>query len=177
MKLKTIFIGVSLIAVSFTSSAVDGYKNVKFGSGLDTLKAAKLCAWRHFDENHEKGIDSYYCDNFNFSGVKTVAMSIFIKNSFERFSIVINDNINVSALLSSLQQKYGKPSSSFTSEEFDSFQAHGGSLTVKFDNDTVMLGMNHDPETKAYATQLVYSSPSYFEKLKEQQQKNMKDDL
>ena len=177
MKLKSIILGLSLVTISFTSMAVDGYKGVKFGSNFEDLKAAKICSWKQYADNKVKGMDTYYCDNFKFSGLNTIAMAIFMGGSFERFSIVLNDNQDVTALADSLMKKYGKPSSSFTQEEFKDFQNNGGSLTVKFDEDTVILGMNRDPGTKADSMQLLYSSPSYFEKLKKLQQKNMEGDL
>ncbi|MEH4623087.1 hypothetical protein PO369_05720 [Phytobacter diazotrophicus] len=177
MKSRRFALGVLLLAFSSMSSAVDGYKGVKFGSAFKDLKAAKLCTWKKYEDNSIKGMDSYYCENFKFSGLTTVAMAFFLDGSFERFSIVVDKSQNVTALAESLVQKYGKPSSSFTDDELRNVQKNGGELTIKFDNDTVMLGIKHDVSTNTDSTMLLYSSSEYFGKLGKLQKSGFDNDL
>lgn len=177
MKVKSIAFVVGLLAFSSASVAVDGYKGVKFGYNVNQLKAAKICSWKEYADNKIKGMETYYCENFKFSGVSTLATAIFLNGNFERLSIMLNDNQNVITLAESLKKKYGVPSSTFTADEFNNVQSNGGSLTIKFDSDTVILGMSRDPSTKADTAMLIYSAPSYFDKLKQLEQANMENDL
>ena len=90
---------------------------------------------------------------------------------------MMHDTQDVVTLVESLTKKYGPPSSTFTEDELKSVQTNGGSVSIKYDSDTVILGINHDPSTKAETTMLLYSSPAYFDKLKQLEQKNMENDL
>ncbi|HDT2145340.1 hypothetical protein [Kosakonia sacchari] len=177
MNIKSIILGLGLVAFTSAASAVDGYKGIKFGSDFNQLKAAKICTWKEYKDNKIKGMQTYYCPDFKFSGATTLATAIFLNDSFERLSIMIHDTQDVVTLFESLSKKYGSPSSKFTADELKSVQENGGSVTVKFDEDTVILSMNRDPATREESTMLLYSSPTYFDKLKQLEQKNMENDL
>lgn len=177
MNIKSILFGFGLMAFCSVATAVDGYKGIKFGSDFNKLKTAKICTWKEYADNNIKGMQTYYCSDFKFSGVTTLATAIFLNGSFERLSIMIHDTQDVVTLLESLTKKYGPPSSTFTEDELKSVQTNGGSVSIKYDEDTVILGINSDPSTKVESTMLLYSSPTYFDKLKQLEQKNMENDL
>ncbi|WP_314140407.1 hypothetical protein [Buttiauxella noackiae] len=175
MKIKSIVFGLSMMMVTFSSLAVDGYKNVKFGTPLKTLQDAGWCSWKKYNDTNIKGMDSYTCSNFKFSGADTLAMAFFLNGKFQRLAISVNNGID--ALSSSLVKKYGEPSSRFTQSEIESVQSNGGTISVKFDNDTVILAVSRDVKNNSELTQLIYSSVDYDTILKQVQIKNMENDL
>lgn len=175
MKLKLISLGVILFTVSSFAIAVDGYKNVKFGSSFSEFNASKLCSWKKYDKNKTGGMDSYVCDNFKFSGKNSLAMAFFIDGKFERLAIPIEENSM--AVIDSLKKKYGEPSSSFTAEEFERAQTFGGAINIKFDKDTIILNVTRDPETKQDTTHLVYTSAEYDAMYKKLQEKSIENDI
>ncbi|HGM6655051.1 MULTISPECIES: hypothetical protein [Serratia] len=175
MKLKSISLGVFLFAVSSSVMAIDGYKGVKFGASFNELNASKLCTWKKYDGNIVNGIDSYVCKNFKFSGGNTFAVAFFIDGKFERLAIPIGNN--TMSVIDSLKKKYGEPSSSFTSEEFERAQSFGGDINVRFDKDTIIINVTRDPETKQDKTHLIYTSPQYDAMYKKLQEKSIEGDI
>lgn len=151
--------------MSGQASAVDGYKSVKFGSTFSQLQSGKICNWKKYDAAQTKGMDTYYCTNLSFAGKSTTGLAIFIDKKFERFSIPLTKDIGLEALIDSLKKKYGEPSSMFTQEEIQKVMSEGGEVSVKFDNNTVMVSITRDNATKEDSSLLVYSSSDYFEKL------------
>lgn len=176
MKFKIFSLGFMLLTVSLPLMAVDGYKDVKFGSSITELKSAKLCSWKTYHDENVKGMDSYYCDNFKFSGKNSIAVAFFINGKFERFVINIPTS-NLSSVIESIKKKYGSPTSAFTSEEFDDVKAHGGEINVKFDNDTVIVSLSRSTSTKEDSAYLIYSSTIYNDAYKKLQEKNIESDI
>ncbi|MEC5319290.1 hypothetical protein VSX61_10105 [Brenneria populi subsp. brevivirga] len=175
MKVKSLALGLVLSVFSFTSSAVDGYKGVKFGSDVKTVLAAKWCNFKKYNENETKGLDAYYCENFKLSGKDSLAMAIFLDGKFERLSLTLNIDIN--SVIAALEKKYGNASSASTPEEVKKAMELGGSIYIRYDNDTVIVIGSRDIEAKKDYSQLVYTSPDYDKRLSELQAKELDNDL
>ena len=174
---KSIALGLVLLAASIPASAVDGYKDAKFGTNIESVKKAKLCNWKKYTGGGRKGVDTYYCEDFSFAGQDSLAFAYFINGSFERLSITINSDLDITALVESLKKKYGAPSSLPNAEEVASAQKNGGSLNMKFDNDTIIVGVSRDANTMVETSLLIYSSSDYFNLLKKLDSKNIEGDL
>ncbi|CAM7521300.1 hypothetical protein CIFRMM251M_16680 [Citrobacter freundii] len=177
MNIKSITLGLALVVLSSSALAVDGYKGAKFGSSFEEFKKAKLCNWKKYTGENAKGVQSYYCDDFLFSGKNTLVFSIFINGQFKRLAISLNESQNITTIINSLEKKYGKPSTMFNAEDVASVEQNGGSLDMKFDNDTIIVGVKRDPSTKKDTSMLTYSSPDYFSLLGELDSKNVEGDL
>ncbi|MBC3228338.1 hypothetical protein [Serratia fonticola] len=176
MKHKLLTLGFILLAASSSALAVDGYKGVKFGSTLSDLKAANLCPWKKYESGNFKEIESYYCNDFKFSSKKTFAMAFFINDKFERLAITV-PTTDFSAVLDGMKTKYGAPTTMATPEEADSVKLYGGSLSVKFDNDTIILNLSRDNATKEDSAYLIYSSQKYDEFYKQLRDKSVLNDI
>lgn len=176
MSIKAIVMGIFLSAVAFNTFAVDGYKNVKFGSDISTLKKAKLCTWAKGDSYSIKGVDTYFCPDFKFSGSNSMAIAIFINDRFERISINLNNN-DIEPLLTALQKKYGEPSSATSADKAEKAVENGGEVYIKYDSDTVFVSMNRDLELQKDLASLVYSSSDYTKKFAAVRSKTLEDDV
>lgn len=174
---KTIALGFSLLLASSTVFAIDGYKGAKFGASFEDFKKAKLCTWKKYDKDNTKGMQTYYCEDFSFSGNNELAFSFFINGGFKRLAISLDKAVDISIIIEGLKKKYGEPSSSFTAEDVDYVKKHGGSLDMKFDNDTIIIGVKREPGTMQDSSMLTYSSPDYFKLLGELDKKNLDGDL
>ncbi|MBN3174846.1 hypothetical protein H4F69_14960 [Pectobacterium brasiliense] len=174
MKLKTITLGIILSVMSSTAFAADGYKNVKFGSSVETVLASKLCSLQKY-KSDTHGMDSYACQDFVFSGQPTLAMAIFLNGKFQRFAISLNTS--ATPVLEGLTKKYGPASSSSTAEEMDRAAVTGDSIFVRFDNDTVFVQGNKNLSTGKDEGILVYTTPQYDKELLALQAKSLRNDL
>ncbi|HDS4634401.1 TPA: hypothetical protein QH210_003597 [Klebsiella pneumoniae subsp. pneumoniae] len=175
MRFQKVSLGISLLLLSHQALAVDGYKGVKFGSDIKSVMAAKWCSFQQYKDSGIKGVQSYYCRDFKFSGTDTLAMAIFIEGKFER--LAINLNTGIDPLTSALEKKYGKPSSTSTPEEGEKVMTQGGSIYIRYDNDTVLLVGTRDITKGKDTSQLIYSSADYNEKLTTLQSRNLDGDL
>ncbi|MGX7911113.1 hypothetical protein [Klebsiella pneumoniae] len=175
MSCKTISLGILLAFISFQSFAVDGYKDVKFGVDVKSVLAAKWCNFKKYNDGGIKGLQSFYCTNFKFSGSDTLAVAIFLDGKFERLAISLNSGID--PLTSALEKKYGKPSSTSTPEEGQKAMTQGGSIYIRYDNDTVLLVGTRDISEGKDRSQLIYSSADYDKKLSALQAQNLEGDL
>lgn len=179
MKIKKIAL-FTLLFCSIASGqalAVDGYKNVKFGSTFSQLQASKICSWKKYEGNKVNGMDTYYCQDLSFAGKPRVGMAFFVDKKFERLAIPITKDINFDALIDSLKRKYGEPSSLFTREQIEKAMSEGGEVSIKYDNDTVIVGITKDGTTKQETTLLVYTSKDYFDKVANLQSSALDGDL
>lgn len=168
-------LGCLLLIFSSTTLAVDGYKDIKFGSSFKQLQNANLCSWKRFTGSEVKGFESFYCENFQFGSERTMAMAFFINGQFKRFGIVFDSD--VAAVLNGLHKKYGDPSSMYDDKKMEELKAYGGSVSVSFDKNTVVVNLNRDPSTKKDTTQLIYTSADYSRLLDELKSKNLENDL
>lgn len=170
MKKTLIAAGIVLLSSAFSCYAVDGYKDIKFGSTLSQVKASKICNLEVFsDSNDVAGMTQYYCGNFPFSGTKTTAMFFFIDGKFQRLAIALNGNIN--GVYNALKAKYGEPSSQSSMDEVEKMNENGGAVTIKFDYDSIIMAQTKDSVSSIDSNQLIYNSPSY-QKQYESLQKN-----
>ncbi|WP_447871802.1 hypothetical protein [Serratia fonticola] len=174
MKKKLFSLGLLLLAVSSSATAVDGYKGVKFGSNFNELKAAKMCSWKKLKDD-VKGMSAYYCDDFKFIGEKSKASAFFINEKFERFAVVLGENTDV--IFDSLLKKYGLPSFTPTDEEMKRYELLGGKMNFKFDNDTVIVLFILDVAKKIVETELIYTSTKFDALYKELRQKSLENDI
>lgn len=173
MKKIAIFLGLMISASS--AYAVDGYKNINFGASINDVKKAHICSMKDYGAD-TPGMDSVACDDFKFSGRKTLAYAIFLNGKFERFAIVLRNN-DTDAIITGLKDKYGNPSSSSTQDELQDAVKNGGSIFIKFDNDTVVFQGTRDSETLKDSGFLIYTTPDYDSKLATLKSKKFKDDL
>ncbi|WP_447876851.1 hypothetical protein [Serratia fonticola] len=158
MNIKQLSLGLALLVVSYSSLGVDGYKGVKFGSSFNDLNSANICSWQE-KKDELKGVNSYYCDDFKFSGKDTIAAAFFINERFERFAIVLGQDIG--AVLEGLKNKYGPPSSMVTLEDIEKYQSQGGSLNIEFDKGTIILNATRENSSGKEKTLLVYTTTEF----------------
>lgn len=168
---------IAFLFSSLTSSAlaVDGYKGVKFGAGVESLKKENICNFKKWKKEQLKGMDSYYCSDFKFSGESTMAIAIFLNGKFSRFAININQSVD--PVLKALAKKYGNPSSTSTQQEANDVMANGGTMYVRYDNDTIILAGTIDQVSKEQSGQLIYTSPDYDKVLLGLKVAGVEDDL
>lgn len=130
---------LSLI-LAFTATgamAVDGYKEVKFGSSFEAMRSAGLCDFQIASKQPEhKNIVMYNCLDFQFDGNHTMAAASFIGGKFGKLQIMVDSPVN--SVLEALYKKYGAPSSSSTEEEMQNAIITGNPIYVRFDKDTVI---------------------------------------
>lgn len=175
MKIKIVVIGLILSLTSSLAMAVDGYKDVKFGSSIKEVLDKKWCNWTAYKNSKPSGLQGYYCTDFKFSGQPTLAIAIFIDGKFERLSIILNRDIT--PVISALQKKYGPQSSSSSKEDSTKAIEHGGEIYIKFDNDTVFVSVNRDVKTQKDTSSLVYTSQNYDNLYAKTQEKELEGEL
>ncbi|EPO2452360.1 MULTISPECIES: hypothetical protein [Providencia] len=174
--MKKILLGALLSIFVANANAVDGYKNIKFGSSIKDVVNANVCSLKEFpDTNKVAGLTNYGCFDFQFGGKNTIAMAFFINGKFQRFAINIDDNYV--SVLNGLIEKYGKPSSSDTPEKIKRADSTGEPVFVKFDNDTVVLRVQKNMSTGKESALLIYTSPKYDELLSKITKDSIIDDI
>lgn len=173
--MKKIAIILGLMISASSAYAVDGYKNIRFGSSIDDVKNAHVCSMKAYKVD-TPGMDSIVCDDFKFSGKKTQAFAIFLNGKFERFAIVLRNN-DTDAVITGLKEKYGTPSSASSPDELQDAIKNGGNIFIKFDNDTVVFQGSRDSETLKDTGFLIYSTSDYDSKLASLKSKEFKEDL
>lgn len=109
--MKKLLIGALLTFFSVSSMAVDGYKNIKFGSTFNEIKKLKVCNFQqYYTYKNIRGVTSYSCNDFKFLGKKTTAAIAFIDGKLGKFVIVIEPTGDeVKSILEAMESKYGKP--------------------------------------------------------------------
>ncbi|EQB9157318.1 hypothetical protein CRX48_12125 [Morganella morganii] len=161
---------LSLI-LAFTATgamAVDGYKEVKFGSSFEAMRSAGLCDFQIASKQPEhKNIVMYNCLDFQFDGNHTMAAASFIGGKFGKLQIMVDSPVN--SVLEALYKKYGAPSSSSTEEEMQNAIITGNPIYVRFDKDTVILKVER--VNKIDLVSLNYVSPDFELSVKEKTQK------
>lgn len=173
MKKIAIFLGLMICAAS--ANAVDGYKGIKFGASIDEVKKTHLCTLKPY-KNDLPEMNTMACEDFKFSGETTAAMAVFIDKKFQRFAIILKNN-ETDAVITALKQKYGAPSSTSSQEDLQSAMKSGGSIYIRFDNDTVLFQGNRDADTLKDSFLLIYTSADYDSNLALIKSKGLKEDL
>jgi uncharacterized protein HI_1492 len=171
MKLvKLALVGIAL-AISTSSFAVDGYKDLKFGMSLAQVKKSKLCekGWLELKKDL-----SYVCFTFKFGKGKSNAIAFFINDKLERIAIPIDGQ--GSAVSNGLLEKYGKPSSMTEGMPTDGKFPPDSRWDFRFDNDTIIYRAAFDSSGKG-SEYLIYTTPDFDNKTMEQEKQTISDDL
>ncbi|MEJ1358321.1 MAG: hypothetical protein RPU51_09135 [Candidatus Sedimenticola sp. (ex Thyasira tokunagai)] len=174
---KLLFISMFLgsVFMSPVVMAVDGYKGLKFGMTKEQVLESKLCT---FEEQSigQVGVEFYGCRDFMFGGEVVLAGAYFINGKFLRLMIVPSINVAV-GLMNGLTDKYGKPSSSSTPQEFTALDTlPNRKAFLAFDRDTIYLNLMSD-ENYAQSALLFYTTPTFDTLMQKVQQKSMSSDL
>ncbi|MET4859246.1 hypothetical protein [Morganella morganii] len=168
--MKKYLLGLALALTAAGSMAVDGYKNVKFGSSYQTVKASKICSLK--ETSSRNAFSFYSCSDLLFNNEKTTATFEFINGEFLR--VLIHTNLYPEVLVNALTEKYGEPVSPDNSNAKE-LLAKGDVVYLYFDNKTVILGIQLvDGKPKTF---LMYQSPSYTTKSNNTKGTGLKDDI
>ncbi|MCX7134381.1 hypothetical protein [Aeromonas sp.] len=164
---------VIISLMSLDASAVDGYKDLKFGTSKVEIQKRKICS---FSASPDATDSTLSCTDFNFGGKKRMAFAYFLDGKFQRFAIAI-DIAEVVGIANGLKDKYGPASSMSTKEEFSTVDTSPGSeASIKFDNDTIIIKMTND-ESYGKFGMLIYTDADYERSYYDKQSTSLKDDL
>ncbi|MBD5771003.1 hypothetical protein [Marinomonas colpomeniae] len=171
--ISSLILGV--LFISQTATAVDGYKDLKFGMSAKQIVASNVCTLQKY-ESGQIGVEYYGCDDFMFGGEAVEAGAFFIDDKFLRFAIAPSVDVALS-LANGLSEKYGSPSSSSTQKEFQAVDAlPNREAFLAYDKNTVYLKLMSD-ENYTQSAILLYTSPSYDILLLKKQDKSISNDL
>ncbi len=160
--MKKYLFGAILSLAAAGAMAVDGYKNIKFGSSYSIVNEANLCELKPYNAPVDvKGFSAYQCSDFIFSGKKNNAAISFINDEFQQ--LIINFNGETMPLLEALREKYGKPSSSTPTDVMKRAAKTGEPVIIKFDHDTVIV--RYERLDGKDRTTLIYAAPDYEKKV------------
>ena len=164
-----------LLAFSTSSIAVEGYKDIPFGSSEADLVAKNICTMQQVKTGVTR-FTQYGCNDFKFGGRVTTAYAYFIDGKFLRLAVDVawSEMTTVSDLIF---KKYGPISSKSTEEEMSALDAKPNATAyLAFDQDTVYLIMQTD-ENMNKAGVVLYSDPSFEQKALEVKQAALANDL
>lgn len=155
--------------------AVDGYKDLKFGSDKKAVLGSGVCTFVE-QESGQIGVEYYGCDDFLFGGSATEAGVFFINDEFLRFVVVPPVDV-VESLVDSLISKYGPPVSSSSKEQFEAIDRFPNrEAFMSFDDNTVYLRLMSQGDYSQVVL-LIYTSPLYDTYLKQNQKRSLGGDL
>ncbi|MEX9876040.1 hypothetical protein AB7X03_21790 [Providencia rettgeri] len=165
--MKRILITVCALLLSMGAQAVDGYKNIKFGSQIKDVMNANLCSFKQYrNVNNNDKFLTYRCDDFVFESIKTSAIAGFINGEFNRLIIDVNPKkYSPEDLLNKLWLEYGLASGYSQCAKDNSCFTSGEPLEVYHDNNTVILTEEKNVNTGGSSAYLIYTTPDFFEKL------------
>jgi len=170
---SSIFLGA--LFISQAATAVDGYKDLKFGMSIKQIVASNVCTLQK-GESGQVGVESYGCDDFMFGGEAVEAAAFFIDGKFLRFVIIPSFDVTLS-VINGLSKKYGTPSSSSTQKEFVAIDnLPNREAFLAYDKNTVYVKLMSD-ENYVQSALLLYTSPSYDVFLLKNQDKSISNDL
>ena len=173
--MKKYLTSVMLFIISLSANAVDGYKDLKFGSTIDEIQSSKTCSFEPLTD-YGTGVKALECSDFKFGEQNVEAAALFINNKFLRF--VIDADVEYSeAIARQLTVKYGSPSSQSPQSDFDGVDRHPNrSAFIAFDNNTVYLEIDSD-DNNTQSLMLIYTSPMYDKLLLKNQHQSISNDL
>ncbi|PHM22552.1 hypothetical protein [Xenorhabdus ehlersii] len=172
--MKRVLLGLMLSTLSLSSWAVDGYKDVKFGSSVKDLMNSKLCNFQKIPPASTiKELSLYSCLDFNFSGKKTMAIATFLNGKFKRFLIGVDSNIN--PLIDALNKKYGLPSSMTSEDIMVRALTTGEPVFVRYDNDTVIIKV--EKSNGQEVTMLMYTDSKFDDEINALSQNKIANDI
>lgn len=171
MKLVKLALAGIALAISTSSFAVDGYKDLKFGMSFSQVKKSKLCekGWLELKKDL-----NYACFTFKFGKGTTTAVAFFIDNKLERIAISIDGQ--VAGIGEGLLKKYGTPSSATEGFPADGNVPPDSTWDVRFDHDTVVYRLVSDSNGKV-SPYLVYTTPNLEKKVLEKEKQKISNDL
>lgn len=162
-------------ALSCQALAVDGYKEVKFGTSTKEVMKSGLCSFSPADYGI-KGVTSLACEDLPFGGDKVAASAFFIGDKFLRLGIE-TDVDKAIGLRDSLIKKYGPPSSMSPAKYFSAIDTTPNTQAfMAFDHDTVFIRLDTDEQMTQSAT-LIYTDPLYEKQLNAHEANALSDDL
>lgn len=164
-----------LLTCSITAHAVDGYKNLKFGSSVEEVQTSKICSFGPLTD-YGTGIKALECTDFKFGNNNVEAGALFINNKFQRF--VIDSDIDYTeAVANQLKSKYGSPSSMSPQSDLDGVDRHPNRTAfIAFDNNTIYMKFDSDENNKE-SLLIIYTSPEYDNLLLKNQHQSISNDL
>ena len=176
---KTVKLSALLLCVAgmFSSSAmaVDGYKDIKFGTPKEQVLKSKLCSFEKAPSG-QPGVEYYGCSNFKFGGKKVEAAVFFIDGKFMRLAVVQEYDLTP-GLLTQLIKKYGDPMELLDKQKFNELESQPNkTLDIMFDNKTVALRLMSDANYNKSAL-IMYSAADYNDQLIQVQQNSVSNDL
>jgi hypothetical protein len=163
-----------LLVLTRSASAVDGYKDFKFGMSVpEVQKLAKIRLSRTKEKN---GVVMYHGEGFPFGGKKVGIAFFFIDGKLLRIGFEIPYD-SALAILDSLREKYGEPSSMSDRKAGVAVDTTPNTEAyIAFDNDTLIWKVVSDEWTRK-TSMIIYNSPDYDRLLIEAEKKGIKDDL
>lgn len=174
--MKKIMLITLMLIFPATGWAVDGYKNLKFGSKKETVTKNKLCHFVEVPPDEGDIIERLQCNNFKFNGASTIAGAYFIEGKFMRFAFQV-PSAQFETTLEALIDKYGRATSQASTEELRAVERYPNrSASYSFDKDTIMLTYESD-ENGELSVGIIYSSPNYMSLYKKKSKAGMKDSL
>ena len=173
--MKKYLISIILFFISSSANAVDGYKDLKFGSRIDEIQASNICSFEPLTD-YGTSVKALECSDFKFGEQNVDAAALFINNKFLRF--VIDVDVEYSeAIARQLTAKYGAPSSQSPQSDFDGVDRHPNRTAfVAFDSNTVYLEVDSD-DNNTQSLMLIYTSPVYDRLLLKNQHQEISNDL
>lgn len=163
---------LSLGTITSTGFAVDGYKELKFGSTIEQVKKSKICQSKWMNLPNE-GLLTLGCTKFKFGKDLTYGYAFFIDKKLARISVIVPRN-KVLSVSEGMLEKYGPPSSQ--PENAPKEYIPNTNWDVGFDNDTVIYRLSIDAKG-IDTTLLIYTTPDFDEKIKQKNKADIKDDL
>lgn len=172
MKLSKLLLGVGVSLLASSALAVDGYKDLKFGSSIEQVKKSKSCksGWIDLKQNGAWG-----CPKFQFGKDTTYGYAFLFDNKLERVSIMIPTG-KASAVSNGLLEKYGQPSSIPQNAPTDGNFPPNSNWDVGFDNDTVLFRASFDANG-GQSSFVIYTTTDFNKKAQQNQNFEVKDDL
>ncbi|NBK99816.1 MAG: hypothetical protein EOM50_17760 [Erysipelotrichia bacterium] len=164
-----------LITCSITASAVDGYKNLKFGSSVKEVQNSKICSFAPLTD-YGNGVKALECTNFKFGNDNVEAAALFINDKFLRF-VIVADLDYTEAIAKQLKSKYGTPSSMSPQSDLDSVDRYPNRTAfIAFDNNTIYMKVDSDNNNNE-SLLIIYTSPAYENLLLKNQHQSISNDL
>lgn len=169
------FLLLIILSIPLSISAVDGYKNLKFGMTKNQILQCNVCSFTEANSG-QVGVEYLSCPDFAFGDSFVTAGAFFINNEFLRFMIIPSVDM-VSSLASGLINKYGPVSAQSTQYELEAVDKYPNkSAFLAFDNNTVILKVISD-QNYIQNVLLLYTSLKYDVLLLKGQKRSIGNDL
>lgn len=167
-----------LLIFPSTVLAVDGYKDLKFGTSYAQLKKLKKCDLEEQKEFTTKSLRIYQCEDFDFNGKKMLATFHFVNDRLLKITIAVGRSLDENfALTKALKEKYGEFTHKPTHEEVLDYQSGlQESLYASWEKETVVLAIYRSGPNREIVF-LSYVSPDFKNERQTTLIKDFKDEL